>query len=114
VPVNLLVGLEILKEWRGWSDEELYEHFLFDLQVRYALGCDDLKEDNFDLRTLYYFRQRMSQYALKENGENLMKVVFEHITDEQLKKLEVKTGMQRMDSTQIMSNNGVAWSYRLG
>jgi hypothetical protein len=104
VPVNLLVGLEILKEWRGWSDEELYEHFLFDLQVRYALGCDDLKEDNFDLRTLYYFRQRMSQYALRENGENLMKVVFEHITDEQLKKMEVKTGMQRMDSTQIMSN----------
>ena len=47
VPVNILVGLEILKEWRGWSDEELYEHFLFDLQVRYALGCDDLKEDNF-------------------------------------------------------------------
>ena len=34
VPVNILVGLDILKENKGWSDEELYEHFLFDLQVR--------------------------------------------------------------------------------
>jgi hypothetical protein len=104
VPVNILIGLEILKGWRGWSDEELYEHFLFDLQVRYALGCDNVAEDNFDLRTLYYLRRRMSQYALQENGENLMAVVFEQITDEQIKKLEVKTGLQRMDSTQIMSN----------
>jgi len=104
VPVNLLIGLEILKGWRGWSDEELYEHFLFDLQVRYALGCDNLTEDNFDIRTLYYLRWRMSQYALQEGGENLMAVVFEHITTEQIKKLEVKTELQRMDSTQIMSN----------
>lgn len=104
VAVNVLVGLDILKGWHGWSDLELYDHFLFDLQVRYALGCDNLAENNFDLRTLYYFRWRMSQYALKENGENLMAVVFEHITDEQIKKLEVKTGLQRMDSTQIMSN----------
>ena len=30
VPVNLLVGLEILKEWRGWSDEEMNDHNMFD------------------------------------------------------------------------------------
>jgi hypothetical protein len=32
-PVNQLVGLDLIKEQFGWSDEELYEHFLFDLQV---------------------------------------------------------------------------------
>ncbi len=33
VPVNVLVGLEVLKAGFGWSDEELYENFCFNLQV---------------------------------------------------------------------------------
>jgi len=101
--VNVLVGLEILKAMRGWSDEELYEHFLFDLQVRYAVGCDKFGEGDFDLRTLYYFRRRLSEYAMK-SGENLFQVVFESITDQQIKKLNLNTSVQRMDSTQVMSN----------
>src|SRR6266545_4496063 len=52
VPVNVLVGLEALKSGCGWSDEELYEAFLYNLQVRYALGYDRLGEGEFDLRTL--------------------------------------------------------------
>jgi hypothetical protein len=103
VQVNVLVGLDILKEGRGWSDEELYEHFLFDLQVRYALGCDTFGEGDFDLRTLYYFRQRVSQHALN-SGENLFQVVFTQITDAQIQKLGVKTEVQRMDSTQLLSH----------
>lgn len=103
VAVNVLVGLEILKDWHGWSDEEMYEHFLFDLQVRYALGCDNFGEGDFDLRTLYYFRKRISTYAMKGGG-NLFQVVFENITDQQIKKLNLNTRMQRMDSTQILSN----------
>jgi hypothetical protein len=59
VPINWLVGLETLKAGFGWSDEELYDHFCFDLQVRYALGIHDLNESDFDLRTLYYFRKRL-------------------------------------------------------
>lgn len=103
VPVNILVGLEILKEWRGWSDEEMYDHFLFDLQVRYALGCDRFGEGDFDLRTTYYFRRRMSEYALK-TGKNLLADVFKAVTDEQIQKYKVNTRLQRMDSTQILSN----------
>ncbi len=103
VPINWLVGLETLKAGFGWSDEELYDHFCFDLQVRYALGIHDLNESDFDLRTLYYFRQRLSRYNL-EHGVNLLTQAFENITDQQLTTLQVKTGKQRMDSTQIASN----------
>ena len=103
VAVNVLMGLEILKEWYGWSDEEMYAHFLFDLQVRYALGCDNFGEGDFDLRTVYYFRRRLSEHALK-TGENLVTGMFEHITDEQVRKLGLNTKMQRMDSTQLLSN----------
>jgi hypothetical protein len=103
VPINWLVGLETLKAGFGWSDEELYDHFCFDLQVRYALGIHDLNESDFDLRTLYYFRQRLSRYNL-EHGVNLLTQAFEDITDQQLTTLQVKTGKQRMDSTQVTSN----------
>ena len=103
VPINWLVGLETLKAGFGWSDEELYDHFCFDLQVRYALGIHDLNESDFDLRTLYYFRERLSRYNL-EHGVNLLTQAFEDITDQQLTTLQVKTGKQRMDSTQIASN----------
>jgi hypothetical protein len=103
VPVNVLVGLEALKAGFGWSDEELYEAFLYNLQVRYALGYDRLGEGEFDLRTLYYFRQRLSEYNLQK-GMNLLEKVFERITDQQIVKLKIQTSMQRMDSTQIASN----------
>ena len=103
VPVNLLVGLEILKGGRNWTDEELYEHFLFDLQVRYAVGCDNFGENEFDLRTLYYFRQRLAEYMIK-TGENLMMGLFERITDAQMEKIGLKTDQQRLDSTLLLSN----------
>src|SRR4030065_2502086 len=95
VPVNWLIGLETLKAGFGGSDEELYDHFCFDLQVRYALGIHDLNEGDFDLRTLYYFRERLSRYNLAQ-GVNLLNQAFEAITDQQLTALQVKTGKQRM------------------
>lgn len=102
-PVNVLLGLETLKAGFGWSDEEMYDHFNFDLQVRYALGYRDLKEGRFELRTLYNFRRRLSQYN-QAQGKNLVTQAFEDITDQQLVALRVKTSIQRMDSTQIASN----------
>jgi hypothetical protein len=103
IPVNVLVGLEFMKSGFGWSDEQLYDEFLYNVQVRYALGYHKLGEGEFDPRTLYYFRQRLSQYMQKE-GVNLLEQAFEKITDEQLAKFQLKTGKQRMDSTQIASN----------
>ena len=67
VPVNVLVGLEALKAGFGWSDQELYEHFCYDLQVRYALGYDRLGDGDFEIRTLYYFRERLNRYNVKQS-----------------------------------------------
>jgi hypothetical protein len=71
------VGLIILKSGFGWSDEEMYDHFCYDIQVRYALGYRDLGVGHFELRTLYNFRRRVTQY-MQETGENLIEQVFEH------------------------------------
>ena len=102
-PVNILMGFETLKSGFGWSDEELYNHFLFDLQVRYALGLQDFDEEYFDLRTIYNFRGALCEYE-RETGENLIQKATEKITDKQIEKFKIKTGLQRMDSTQIQSN----------
>ena len=103
VAVNVLVSFEILKSGLGLSDEGLYERVCFDLLVRHALGLRDLGEDVFTLRTVYNFRKRMREYATA-TGTNLMQMVFEQVTDEQLAALELRTGLQRMDSTQVLSN----------
>ncbi len=103
VAVNVLVGLETLKAGFGWSDEELYDHFLYDVQVRYAVGYDTLGVGDFELRSLYHFRQRVSKYN-QEHQTNLLQQAFAQITDAQIVALQVKTGMQRIDSVQLASN----------
>ena len=36
--INVLVSLETLKASFGWSDQEMHDQFLFNTQVRYAVG----------------------------------------------------------------------------
>ena len=103
VPVNVLVGLEYMKAGFGWSDEEMYAAFQYNLQVRYAVGYDEFGTGHFDLRTLYYFRGRLSRY-MQEKGVNLLVQAFEQVTDEQIAAFQLKTNLQRMDSTQVGSN----------
>ncbi len=82
---------------------ELYEAFLFNLQVRCALGLRTLGEGNFELRTLYNFRARVS-FHMQNSGENLYDSMFSKVTDEQLEAMKLNTGTQRMDSTLVGSN----------
>jgi hypothetical protein len=103
VPVNVLMGLEILKDGQGWTDEEMYNNFCYNVQVRYALGLHSLDEGHFELRTTYNFRRRLVQHMQAE-GENLVEVCFEQVTDEQMMAYAVKSGVQRVDSKQIASN----------
>lgn len=103
VPVNVLVAIEILKSGYGWSDEELYEQAMYNLQVRLALGLHNLTEDIFTERTICNSRRQVRDYT-EETSINLMQKVFEQIPDAQLEAIALETGWQRIDSTQVMSN----------
>ena len=103
IPVNVLVSLEVLKSGFGWSDAELEEQMSFSLLTRYAVGYRDLSEGHFELRSVYNFRRRLTEY-MQATGINLLEVAFEGITDEQISVLKLKTGKLRMDSVQIASN----------
>ena len=101
--VNVLVAFETLKAGLGYSDNRMYATYNYDMQIRYALGYHNLGEGEFELRTIYNFRRRLSEY-MQETGINLIEKSFEQITDEQMKAFQLKTGNLRMDSTQIASN----------
>lgn len=103
IPVNVLVGLEILKAGHGWTDQEMHEGFSYNIQVRYALGYHNVEEGHFELRTTYNFRERLTTH-MQKTGENLFEACFENITDEQMEAYALKSGTQRTDSKQIASN----------
>ena len=65
-PVNELVSLEIIKHWRGLSDEELEERYLFDLAIRNALG-NEMFGDNICQKTFANFRRRVLEYEAESN-----------------------------------------------
>lgn len=73
------------------------------MQVRYSLGIHDFDEEYFDIRTVYNFRAALCRYE-EDSGINLIQKVIEKITDCQIDKFKLKTGLQRMDSTLIQSN----------
>jgi hypothetical protein len=102
-PVNVLVGLEVLKAGHGWSDEEMYHHYCFDIQVRYALGLRALLPVGLTLRTVYGFRKALRHHQ-ERTGEDLFGLAVEQVTDEQIAAYGLKTDKQRMDSFQIASN----------
>ncbi len=101
--VNRLVSLEFLKAGHGWSDEEMHDALRFNLQVRYGLGLWDLGVDDFELRTMYNFRKRLTLH-MQKTGQNLLNQAFEDVTDAQIAAFGLKTDKQRMDSTLVASN----------
>jgi hypothetical protein len=103
IPVNVLVGFETLKAGFGWSDEETYDHYCFDMQVRYALGYRDLSAGHFELRSVYNFWQRVADH-MQRTGENLIAQAFEQVADGQTQAIKLRTDKLRMDSTLIASN----------
>lgn len=102
-PVNAMVSALILKDKKNWTYEELFERVYFDLLTRTALGLDTLEEVPFCQATLFNFQNKMNEHFIK-TGENLLERVFDGLTTEQLKELEIKTDIQRSDSFLIGSN----------
>lgn len=101
-PVNVWVGLEILKGQFDYTDEELMRQFHFDLLTAYALGQEGLGELTVCIRTIYYNRERLLEYEAM-TGRNLLEEEFKSITDDALEQLGIDTKTQRMDSSFVGS-----------
>ena len=102
-PLRMLVGMLILKEGFGWSDEELFEASHFNLLVRRALGLLNLTDEVPVESTYYLFKQRLYAHQV-ETGVNLLQEVFQELTRDQARRLGVVGEKLRMDSTLLGSN----------
>ena len=102
-PVNILVGLLIIKMIFDYSDESLLENFNYNIVVRFALGIYDLENTTLTLRTYYNFKKRLLDYEA-ETGTNLMEEVFKNLNLDFIDKFNISTKEMRSDSTLIWSN----------
>jgi len=102
-PINTLVGAMILQHLRDWTFEELLERVDFDLKVRAALGLWSLAEEPFCRATLFNFQRRLRDHMGK-TGQDKFQAVFDRLSQEDLERLGLKSGVQRCDSTQMGSN----------
>lgn len=101
-PVNIWVGLEIIKGMFDYTDEELLEQFHFNLLTAYALGLENLGEVTLAERTIYYNRKRLLEYEA-QTGRNLLEEEFQAMADDALEELGLNAKTQRMDSSFVGS-----------
>ena len=109
IPIRQLIGINILKEGYGISDEQIFDHVQFNLLYRKALGITQLDDPGPSIEVYYLFRRRIVEYEL-ETGIDLYKLCFESITKSQVMKFNVEGNSIRMDSKLIGSN--IAWYSR--
>ena len=107
--IRVLVGMMILKEGQGWSDEQLFENCEYNLLIRSALGLMSLEDAEPVSSTYYLFRRNLVEYA-REHGEDLFKKCQAQITRDQILEFQVSGKQVRMDSKLIGSN--IAWYSR--
>jgi len=101
-PVNVWVGLEVIKGLFDYTDAELLEQFHFNLLTAYALGLENLGEVTLAERTLYYNRKRLLEYEA-QTGRNLLEEEFQAMAENSLEELGLDAKTQRMDSSFVGS-----------
>jgi len=102
-PVNVIVGLLIIKEYFKQSDEELIGSLFFDDRYQYALNTRSFKRQPISINTLTNFRKRVYEYEI-ETGIDLIKEEIESISSKIMEKMNIDGNMERMDSLMVSSN----------
>lgn len=78
-PVNVIIGLLIIKEIFQQSDEELIGSLYFDIRYQYALNTEEYEKQPVSINTLTNFRNRVIEYEQK-TGRDLIKEEIENLS----------------------------------
>ena len=98
-PVQIVVGVLLLKEMHGLTDAAALEHLEYDLQWHHALELTP-EEAHLAQKTLHNFRARLLAH---DRGRQ----AFVAITNGIQQTLGTKVSRQRLDSTHVLSNMAV-------
>ena len=102
-PVNVLMGLLIIKEVLQLTDEELIGSLLFDAPFQYAFHTINSSEQPVSINTLGNFRRRVTRY-FEETKIDLIQIEVEAMAKRIANNLKVDTRLLRMDSLMISSS----------
>jgi len=101
--IRVMIGMMILKEGNGWSDEQLFDSCRFDLRIMLSLGLSNIQDDIPTESSYYLFRKRIVDYKASA-GVDLFDQSFKGVTLKQMQCHGVSGKMIRMDSKLISSN----------
>jgi len=104
-PINVLIGLLILKETFQLTDEELIGSLHFDIRFQYALRTMKYEKQPVSINTLTNFRKRLYEYE-KSTGIDLIKEEVEAQAQIIGEILEIENVKIRMDSLMVSSSCG--------
>lgn len=102
-PVNVIIGMFILKEIYNHTDDDLLEEVLFDVRYQYALHTTSFAEQPVSDRTLSRFRERLYAYE-QETGIDLMKEEMESLAEAFVSLMKISGLTKRMDSLMVASS----------
>jgi hypothetical protein len=102
-PVNVYVGLLMLREIFRQSDEEALDSLMFDVRYQYALHTTSFKEQPVSKNSLTNFRSAVSRYN-EEHGTDLIQEEIESHAETFSKLLNIEGRLIRMDSLMISSS----------
>ena len=96
VELHAIVGLLMIRDFKGWTVPETHEAILFRSDIQYALNLQPGIE--VTQRTIERYLARL----LKD--ETISEGIFTDVTDKLLRSMEVKVKKQRLDSTHVLSD----------
>jgi len=102
-PVNVYVGLLMLREIFGQSDAEALDSLIFDIRFQYALHTTSFEEQPVSKNSLSNFRTAVYKYN-EEHGVDLIQEEVESDAKEFSKLLNIDGRTVRMDSLMISSS----------
>ena len=101
-PFDMLVTIMGIKEWHGWTFDELEVQMYFNFGVRYACGMTP-GDAPITKRTVYKFLQELREHE-DETGVDLCKEEIIRLMVDHKETFKVNGKIARADSTQLATN----------
>ena len=102
-PVNVIVGVLIIKELFGISDDMVVENLMLDPRYQYALHTTSFEEQPLSDRSLTRFRLRCYNYE-QVHGVDLLSGMVKDLAQSSAKMMKIDGRIWRMDSLMVEAN----------
>ena len=102
-PVNVIIGVIIIKELFDYSDDEIVKNLMLDIHLQYALHTTSFAEQPISDETLSRFRKRCYDYETLY-GVDLYHDCVKDLSNKIAKIMKLNGRVRRKDSLMIESN----------